>query len=52
MWSGRKVNSVNCGRLMKHHNEITDGIRLISIETSKGIVSDDNINLITNKHKK
>ena len=36
---------------MKQHDKIIDGTRLIFIDTSDGIVSDNNINLITNKHK-
>ena len=41
----------NCRRLTKHYDKVIDGIRLILIEISKGIISDDAINLITNTHK-
>ena len=49
VWFGGGINNVNCRRLLKHHNEIINRIRLIFIEISKGIISDGGINLITNK---
>ena len=36
-----KLNEVNCRRLMKHHIYIINGIKDISIEMNKGIVSDE-----------
>ena len=45
------MNGVNCRRLMKHHIDTINGINDIFIETNKGIVSDKDICLVTNKYK-
>ena len=36
---------------MKHHIEIIDGIKDIFIEMNKGIISDEEIYLVTSKYK-
>ena len=48
---GGKLNGINYRRLMKSCVDIIDGIRNIFIETSKDIVSDENICSVTNKYK-
>ena len=36
---------------MKNHKQIIDGIRLICIDMSKGIASNNDIIIVTNRHK-
>ena len=45
------MNGVNCRILIKHLVDIIDGIRDMFIEMSKGIVSNEDIRLITNKYQ-
>ena len=45
------MNGVNYKGLMKYHAEIIDGIRIIFIEMSEGVIFNDDINVIENKHK-
>ena len=45
------MNGVNCRILIKHLVDIIDGIRDMFIEMSKGIVSNEDICLITNKYQ-
>ena len=46
-----KLNEVNCRRLTKHYIDVIDGIRDMFIEMNKGIVSDEDIRLVTRKSK-
>ena len=48
---GGKLNGANCWRLMTHHIDIIDDIKDIFIETNEGIVSDEEICLVTNELK-
>ena len=47
-----KLNGVNCRRLIDKNEGIINSIRDISIEMNKGTVSEDNINIYCNEHKK
>ena len=51
MFSGGKLNRVNCWRLLKDNIHIIDDIRDIFIEMNKDISSDEEICLVTNKYK-
>ena len=48
---GGKLNGFDCRRLLKHHIDIVNGIKHIFVKMNKGIVSDEEICLLTNKHK-
>ena len=45
------MNGVNYRRLIKNRINIIDGIKDIFIAMNKGIVSDEQICLVTNKYK-
>ena len=51
MFSVGKWNRVNSRRLMKNNINTIDDIRDIFIEVNKGIISDEEIYLVTNKYK-
>ena len=49
IWCWEKINSANCRRLMKSHEQIIGKIALIFIDTNEVIVFDDDIIMITNR---
>ena len=50
-FGGSRLYGVNCRRFMDKNEEIIISIRNILIETNKGTVSNDNINMYCDKHK-
>ena len=50
-FGGSKLYGVNCRRFMDKNEEIIISIRDILIETNKGTVSNDSINMYCDKHK-
>ena len=45
---GGELNAANCRRLMKDYIDMIDCIKDIFIKTNKGIVSNDEVFLVTN----
>ena len=50
-FGGAKLNGVNCRRLMDKNEDIINSIRDIFIETNKGTVSENNIDIYCKDHK-